>query len=195
MTDRKNHLLPKWQLRFQIERLIRETLWSWNFMEARTPLLVKSPGMEPHICPIEVKRRNEKQDSPVFLPTSPEFALKKLLARGMTHLFQICSSFRDEPESPEHHPEFTMLEIYEAHTSLGQFETRIEKLFQEISQKFNGTLKIPFRGEIIDLEGSWPRFRIVDLFQAHLGIDLRQNQTSAQLHEVCVAHKIHATSG
>ena len=117
-----------WKKRFLIERNVREYFWSLDYLETRTPLLVKSPGMEPHICPIEVKRRSGF--SPTFLPTSPEFAMKKLLARGLSKIFQISSAFRDEPFSPEHHPEFTMLEFYEAHCSLEQLQSRVEGLFQ-----------------------------------------------------------------
>src|ERR1035437_2563150 len=111
-----------WRKRLVIERWIREFFWSLDYEETRTPLLVMSPGMEPHIRPIEVAPG-------VFLPTSPEFAMKKLLSRGLPRIFQICSSFRDEPRSPEHSPEFTMLEFYETNITLEKFQTRVENLF------------------------------------------------------------------
>ena len=177
-----------WKRRFKFERKVREHFWNEGFEETRTPLLVKSPGMEPHILPIQLKSKNH----PVFLPTSPEFAMKKLLARGMTKIFQICPAFRDEPESPDHHPEFTMLEVYESGTTLEKFQTRVESLFQNIARELNGTLSVHFRNERVDFSGPWQRSRIVDLFQEFLEIDLRTHQDSPSLATVCEREGLHA---
>jgi lysyl-tRNA synthetase class 2 len=177
-----------WRKRFLIERSVREYFWSLGYEETRTPLLVKSPGMEPHICPIEIRHPHSKM--PVFLPTSPEFAMKKLLARGMTRIFQICSSFRDEPTSPDHHPEFSMLEFYEAHCSLEQLQERVENLFLFVAQKTLNQTSVTFRETQIDLKTPWPRFRVSDLFQKEVGIDLRMHQKASELAAVCQKHQI-----
>jgi lysyl-tRNA synthetase class 2 len=179
-----------WRRRFMIERAIREYFWSLDYEETRTPLLVKSPGMEPHVRPIEVKNPHGKNS--VFLPTSPEFAMKKLIAQGMPRIFQICSSFRDEPTSPDHHPEFSMLEFYETHCSLEQLQTRVENLFLFVAQKALNQSSILFRNQTIDFITPWPRLRVVDLFLNHVQIDLRQHSTSADLARVCRAHQLMA---
>ena len=170
-----------WRKRLYIERLVREFFWSLDYEETRTPLLVVSPGMEPHIKPIEVLPG-------VFLPTSPEFAMKKLLARGMPRIFQICSSFRDEPRSPEHSPEFTMLEFYEANTTLDQFQTRVENLFSflagKLQEKFSQT-------QTVNLSTPWPRFTVNELFIQYANIDLR-GSTSKTLSDLCKAHHLPA---
>lgn len=180
-----------WRQRFKFERMIREYLWSEGFEETRTPLLVKSPGLEPHICPLEVK----SYGSAVFLPTSPEFAMKKLLAKGMSKIFQICPAFRNEPLSPDHHPEFTMLEIYETQISLEFLQTRIEGLFQHLAKNLSGSFILPFRGEKIDLSGSWRRVRVVDLFLEHVLIDLRTYQDAASLASICLQHGLSCDAG
>ena len=180
-----------WKKRFSLERAIREQLWAWEFQETRTPLLVVSPGMEPHLCPIEVRNPHGKK---TFLPTSPEFAMKKLLALGLPKIFQICSSFRDEPTSPEHHPEFSMLEFYETNCTLEQFQSRVEDLVSSVAMKLHGKTLIPFRGQDVELKSGWPRYRVVDLFLKETGCDLRKNQTSAALAEVCQKHKIIASA-
>ena len=177
-----NH--PIWRKRLLLERWVREFFWSLDYEETRTPLLVQSPGMEPHIRPIEV--------SPgVFLPTSPEFAMKKLLARGLPRIFQICSSFRDEPRSPEHSPEFTMLEFYETNISLLDFQKRVEALFsflgERLKEKFNETLGV-------NLTTPWPRFTVNELFIQHADIDLR-GSTSESLAIVCKKNQIIAEAG
>lgn len=172
-----------WRHRFAVERSVREYFWSLDYEETRTPMLVRSPGMEPHIFPLLVS--NPHSSHLVFLPTSPEFAMKKLLARGMPRIFQICSSFRDEPTSPEHHPEFSMLEFYETHCSIEQLQNRVEKLFSFVAEKIHQKTQIEFRGAKIDLSKPWPRLRVVDLFEEHVQIDLRTHQTSASLALIC----------
>ena len=180
--------------RFNFERFVREFFWSLDYVETRTPLLVQSPGLEPHIKPLEIIRNANihQKVGPTFLPTSPEFAMKKLLALGLPRIFQICSSFRDEPNSPDHHPEFSMLEFYETESSLEILQDRVETLFQTLAIKVRGSTVVSFRGEKIDLKGPWPRLRIVDLFQEYLRVDLRTHQDSPSLARVCFANHIQA---
>ena len=104
--------------------------------------------MEPHIRPFEVVRPALNPDAPpqaphlqtLFLPTSPEFAMKRLLVGGLerTSLFQICSAFRDEPESSTHRPEFTMLEWYRAYAGYEDIMNDTEKLLEGLAIKIHG---------------------------------------------------------
>lgn len=176
---------PLWVRRFELERWIREAFWGWGFLEVRTPLLVQSPGMEPHLKPFQVL-----QDPPVFLPTSPEFAMKKLLSRGLPKIFQICSSFRDEPKSPEHRPEFTMLEFYETDISLEALQDRVQNLFQTLVMRCHGQLKSSFKGAQVDWSGSWPRYQVNDLWMEHTGIDLRLHTSLESLAQVATEKKL-----
>jgi lysyl-tRNA synthetase class 2 len=172
-----------WMKRFDVERAIREFFWNLNYIETRTPLLVLSPGMEPHIKPVEIKRAPGQPA--VFLPTSPEFAMKKLLSQGMERIFQVCSSFRDEPESPEHHPEFTMLEFYESGLPLEGLQGRVESLVHHLCLTTRRSARFTYQGRIFHTDRPWRRIRVVDAFREHAGIDLRQHPTSLSLHEVC----------
>jgi lysyl-tRNA synthetase class 2 len=118
--------------------------------------------------------------------------MKKLLAEGMPRIFQICSSFRNEPTSPEHHPEFTMLEFYETRLELEGLQRRVEELFCSLAREVHGSLRFQSGGRTISFQGPWQRFRVVDLFQTHLGIDLRTHRDSPALAALCRKHGIEA---
>ena len=97
--------------------LIRDFFRSRGFLEVDPPLLVAAAGMEPHLDPFEA--RGLETGSRWMLPTSPEFYLKKLVASGVHKCFSLAPSFRDEPPSHGHAPEFLMLEWYRANEGLG----------------------------------------------------------------------------
>ena len=87
---------------------------SQGFTEVETPALQVSPGLEPHLAAFrtELRAPGEPAGRPFYLHTSPEFAMKKLLAAGMDRIFQLARVYRNEERSATHHPEFTMLEWY-----------------------------------------------------------------------------------
>lgn len=86
-----------------------------GFEEVETPALVPHPGMEPHIEPFAVPfapQTDIGRKRTLYLHTSPEYAMKRLLADGAGPIFQICKAFRNGEVSRGHNPEFTLLEIY-----------------------------------------------------------------------------------
>lgn len=159
------------RIRDQAERLIDQFFIQQDFERVKTPLLVRSPGMEPHIRPFTASALGRTEEK-TFLPTSPEFAMKKLLAGGMKKIFQICPSFRSEPPSSTHHPEFTLLEWYRAHQNLDAILNDTQELVHHLAQSIQGRPQISFQGQTIDLSLPWPRYTCRDLFKMHVGIDL-----------------------
>jgi lysyl-tRNA synthetase class 2 len=153
------------QIRTKVEDGIREHFRAQGFHEVRTPLLVPCPGMEPHIRPM-------KLEGGAYLPTSPEFAMKRLLVGGLEKIFQLCPAFRLEPYSHTHHPEFTMLEWYRAYAGYGDIMRDTEELFAGIATRISGRPVIQYQGREISLETPWPRLRVRDLFQEKVGVDL-----------------------
>jgi len=143
-----------------VEDGVRAFLRGRGFREVRTPTLVDNPGMEPHIRPFRTRGG--------WLHTSPEFAMKRLLAGGLARIFQICRVFRDEPASRTHRAEFTMLELYRAWADDEDIQRDVEELVAYLAERVAGRPRIG----AIDVAPPWPRLRVRDLYREHAGVDL-----------------------
>jgi len=168
------------RIRHQVESGIREFFLSQGFHETRTPLIVPCPGMETHIRPFQV-RSTAHPNTLAFLPTSPEFAMKRLLVGGLEKIFQLSSAFRDEPTSPTHQPEFTMLEWYRAYADYENIMHDTERLFEFLAMKLFQKPTLTFQGQEISVKTPWPRLKVRDLFQEYAGVDLVRHSTQALL--------------
>jgi lysyl-tRNA synthetase class 2 len=95
-------------------KVIREFFDNQDFYEVQTPILQVSPGMDAHIHAFKTKLKGVdlKFKDELYLHTSPEFAMKKLLVAGLPKIYQICQVFRNAEGSRLHSPEFTMIEWY-----------------------------------------------------------------------------------
>jgi lysyl-tRNA synthetase class 2 len=107
---------PNLEMRARIMAAIRGYFASQGFVEVDTPALQVSPGLEPHLIAFKTELRDPGAAAgrPLYLHTSPEFAMKKLLVAGVERCFQFAHAFRNAERSATHHPEFTMLEWYRA---------------------------------------------------------------------------------
>jgi lysyl-tRNA synthetase class 2 len=90
---------------------IRQFFAERNVLEVETPLLAGSGVTDPAIEPLLVER-GTSLSAPRFLQTSPEYAMKRLLARDGEPIFQLARAFRDGEAGARHNPEFTLLEWY-----------------------------------------------------------------------------------
>ncbi len=100
-VQNKNAVL---RARAQMYKNIRDFFASRNVLEVETPLLAAHTVSDPYIQSFAVQEH--------FLQTSPEYAMKRLLASGSGCIYQICKAFRCEEAGSMHNPEFTMLEWY-----------------------------------------------------------------------------------
>ena len=97
--------------RAAMKRRIRAWFEARHVLEVDTPMLSPYAVSDPQIESLEIPR-SEVSPQPLFLHTSPEFFMKRLLAAGFPDIFSICRVFRDGESGRLHQPEFTMLEWY-----------------------------------------------------------------------------------
>ena len=101
--------------RAEIIQSIRNFFVQRDVVEVETPLLCNGTITDVYIdsfnCRFDFSESSDSQTN-LYLQTSPEFAMKRLLASGYGSIFQLCKAFRHEPFGSFHNPEFTMLEWY-----------------------------------------------------------------------------------
>ena len=132
-----------------------------GFLEVETPIAVPSPGLDVHLSAFEVRVRDGQPAR--YLSTSPEYQMKRLLARGAGYerLFQITKAFRQDEQGERHSPEFTMLEWYRAPAEVEHVMRDTEQL---VARATGGTVTLGARR--IDTRPPFRRITVADAFQS-----------------------------
>ncbi|MBL8691667.1 MAG: EF-P lysine aminoacylase GenX [Rhodospirillaceae bacterium] len=166
--SRRRPLLLK---RARIVAALRAWFLEQGFVEVETPALQVSPGLEPHLkaFPTTLEAPDGGRSS-LYLHTSPEFAMKKLLAAGEPRLFQMARVFRNGERSATHHPEFTMLEWYRARESYEVLMADCEALVAAAA-KAAGATCLRWRGLDAEAAAPFERLGVAEAFRRHAGID------------------------
>lgn len=116
---------------------LREGLAALGYLEVETPIAVPFAGQEPHLRPFETVFTPDPPVPPggvagrrrLHLHTSPEYAMKRLVARpGFSRIYQFARVFRDGEISPSHNPEFTLLEFYASPGNADSIMSDLERL-------------------------------------------------------------------
>ena len=154
----------------EIRRYFREN----GFLEVDTPIASPFPNIDPNIYPVQIEDASGKKAG-LFLHTSPEPAMKKLLAAGSGDIFYMGKVFRDREGSPLHFPEFTMLEWYR----LGPIESvmrDVEELIRRLALKISKAATISRGKREIPLDRPWERRELSDLFRKLLGTEITDTE-------------------
>lgn len=116
--------------RAQLLQKIRNFFATENVLEVETPLLCQHTVTDPYIDSFSVATTDHTR----YLQTSPEYAMKRLLAAGSGSIYQICKAFRNEQPSTQHNPEFTILEWYRVGWDATKLMQETEKLLNTLSK-------------------------------------------------------------
>lgn len=116
-----------------------------GYLEVETPIAVVSPGLEPHLEAFATDEIGpDRRASRLWLHTSPEYAMKKMLGRGLGSIYQLARVFRNGERSRTHAPEFTMLEWYRLGFSLDDLMNEVAALVRTLLGDGGDTLPVEF---------------------------------------------------
>lgn len=153
-----------------------------GYREVETPCLVPAPGAEVHIRAFETRfdpHIGVGQGRPLWLRTSPELAIKKLLAGGCGPVFELARVWRNGEVSARHAPEFTMLEWYRPGLSFDGLMEETEAYVRAVCPPV-----VEHQGVRTDLTLPFERLTMQDAFARHCnGLDLLGTEgDTARLH-------------
>jgi elongation factor P--(R)-beta-lysine ligase len=167
-ADRRPALMAR--ARFEVN--VRTWLTGQGFIMVDPPGLQRSPGNETHLHAFGTEMiGNEGTGQAMFLHTSPEFTMKKLLAAGETQIASLQHVWRNRERSALHHPEFTMLEWYRANAPYDAVIADVGELIR-IAAATTMATSFSFRDRMCDPMAEPERISVAEAFARHAGIDL-----------------------
>jgi lysyl-tRNA synthetase class 2 len=167
-ADRRPLLLA----RNRIQAAIRSWMAGEGFSEVDPAALAVSPGNEAHLHGFRTEAiGNDGAGRAMYLHTSPEFAMKKLLAAGETRIHAFSHVWRNRERGPLHSPEFTMLEWYRVGEG---YEVLMADTmaFLRLAAREAGALVLRFRDRTCDPFLEPERVSVAEAFATHAGVDL-----------------------
>lgn len=163
--------LANLRLRAELLKKTRTFFEARKVLEVETPALSQAGATDRHLASFRVARAGAKQ---LYLHTSPEFPMKRLLAAGSGDIWQLCKVFRDGEAGGRHNPEFTLIEWYR----LG-FDLR--RLMREVAELIGELLPAaPAATEYLSFREVFERHARLDPFTAHKRDCLRVLQDSGR---------------
>ena len=166
----KLQLLEK---RVSVIKAIRSYFDGEGFLEVETPALQIAPGMETHLHAFQTNILTPRLEhrGQLYLHTSPEFAMKKLLVAGLEKIYNICHCYRNAEQSHLHSCEFTMIEWYRAHAGYEDIMDDCIRMHRLVAEKlgishfkYNGLQANPFE--------KWQKISVCDAFVQYANIDI-----------------------
>ena len=158
---------------------IRSFFAARHVLEVDTPLLCTSGITDPSLEPLLVEQ-GSSVTATRYLQTSPEYAMKRLLAAGSGPIYQIAHAFRDDESGRRHNPEFTLLEWYRVGIDYNALMNEcMELLFVLLPEG-----KLCRGGRTIDLTMPWQKLTVTEAFTQYASMDLNQALASDCFEEI-----------
>ena len=174
-------------MRPRIIRCIQNYLDNLGFVEVETPILttlLTGASARPFVT------HHNTQDLDMYLRIALELPLKRLLVGGMESVYEIGRTFRNEGMDPQHNPEFTLMEVYQAYSDLEGMMDLTENMYKEIADKVCGKTTFHYLGHDIDLSGKWKRISMVDAIKEKTGIDFKKEMSVEEALKLAEEHNI-----
>lgn len=170
--DRHRDRQPALYMRAELVRALRSWFEENCFVEVEPACLQVSPGNETHIHAFATEHIGTDQvRTPFYLHTSPEFAMKKLLAAGEEKIVAFARVFRNRECGPLHASEFTMLEWYRANTTCDRVINDCLALLA-VAATVRGQGEVSFRNQTCDLTAEAEHITVAEAFRRFADIDL-----------------------
>jgi lysyl-tRNA synthetase class 2 len=172
--------------RAKIMDAIRETLNKKDFLEVETPILQPIYGGA-SAKPFKTHLNSLKMD--VFLRISNELHLKRLIVGGFERVYEFAKDFRNEDIDRTHNPEFTQIEIYQAHADFNGMKELVMDLYIAAAKAIHGSTKFEYQGNTIDVKKPWQTYTMVEALKKFAGIDA-EKVTMDDMKKLCQQHAI-----
>ena len=152
------------KLRSELYAAIRAFFTERGFLEVETPIRLNANAPEDHIDAVPA--------GDGVLRTSPELAMKRLLAAGQKKIFQLGPCFRDGEQGRWHHPEFSMLEWYRADAGYLEILADTKSLLAHLAQMLRGGTDFTWQDKPISFaQDLWDKQSVSQAFIEHAGWD------------------------
>jgi len=158
--------------RARIVQTIRAFFIAQGVLEVETPHRIPANAPEAHIDPLS--------SGAWWLQTSPELAMKRLLAAGYGDIFQLCRVWRDGERGARHLPEFTLLEWYRSARDYTALMDDCEALLGMLVPEG----RFRWQGAEIDLTPPWPRLTVAEAFERYAACRMEDALSGGTFDEV-----------
>jgi lysyl-tRNA synthetase class 2 len=154
--------------RSRVVAAIRRYLDGLGFVEVETPTLQPIPGGG---AARPFSTSSHALDAGLYLRVALELYLKRCIIGGIERVYEIGRNFRNEGISFKHHPEFTMLELYQAYADYNDIMQLTENLVASAAKAAVGTTRIAWGDRTIDLTPPWRRIPLREAIAEFSGVE------------------------
>ena len=155
------------ELRARLNDAIRRFFRERGFLEVETPVVLPANAPEANIDAVPAGTG--------WIRTSPELAMKRLLAAGCEKIFQLGPVARAGEHGRWHHPEFALLEWYRAHAGYLEILADAKALLAGVAREIRGATDFAWQGKPVSFaQDLWEKFTVSEAFLQHAGWDPAQ---------------------
>jgi lysyl-tRNA synthetase class 2 len=156
-------------MRARVLAAIRDHMNERGYVELETPILQRMTG---GAAARPFKTHHHALDRHLYLRIATELYLKRAIVGGFEDVYELGKFFRNEGMSPQHNPEFTMLEWFVSCADYNGVMAFAEELVAAVVERVLGTTKVERDGETIDFATPWKRIRLRDAIEEETGVDI-----------------------